>query len=127
MPASPALLRVLIVDDEPHIADTLTLIVRANNYDARAVYSVEAAIDLAETFRPQAVLSDVMMPGKTGIDLAIYMAEKDPACRVLLMSGHNSAIEMMEEALKLGHTQTVLQKPVNPTDILGFLAGCRQA
>jgi len=57
-----------------------------------------------------------------GIELAICLAEQQPDCRVLLVSGNPRAFDLMEEAAQHGHHHTMLSKPVNPEQILQFLS-----
>jgi CheY-like chemotaxis protein len=120
----PKRLRVLIVDNERVIADTLAFIVEASGHCVRKAYGGIAATIIATAFRPHAVISDVMMPGMDGFELAEWLEEHQPACRVLLVSGHTGTIARADEAARAGHPRTVLPKPVHPTEILNFLSTC---
>lgn len=86
MPAFSNFVRVLVVDDEGVIADTLATILRARGYKARAVYSADEAIRLAAEFRPNALITDVVMSGMDGHQLAAHFAERYPDCKVMLIS-----------------------------------------
>src|SRR6185437_5556787 len=79
-------LRVLVVDDDRVITDTLVTILSARRYRVRAAYSAEDAIAEAAQFMPDALITDIVMPGKDGHELAAYFAEHHPACKVMLMS-----------------------------------------
>ena len=70
--------RVLIVDDERNIADTLAMVFKMKGHEAIAAYSAESAVELIETFEPDIVLSDVIMGRMTGVDLAIYLSRARP-------------------------------------------------
>ncbi|HSY13014.1 MAG TPA: response regulator, partial [Verrucomicrobiae bacterium] len=63
--------RVLVVDDEQVIADTLAKILDLNGYDASAVYTGTAAVESARSLKPDLVISDVIMPDMNGIEAAI--------------------------------------------------------
>jgi DNA-binding NtrC family response regulator len=117
-------LRVLVVDDEKVIADSLAMILKTRGYRSRAVYDAEEAITAADEFQPNAVISDVVMPGMNGVDLAVYFEHQFPECKVLLISGNAAAGPMLEESAKHGHLHTILAKPVHPGQILEFLASC---
>jgi CheY-like chemotaxis protein len=80
-------LRVLVVDDERLVADTLVMIAKFAGHTARAAYSGEEAAQIADEFMPQVCVSDVMMPGMIGIELADWLEEHHPDCRLLLISG----------------------------------------
>jgi CheY-like chemotaxis protein len=111
-------MRVLIVDDEQVIADTMGVILRSRGFVARAVYSAENALLAIEDFRPVVVISDIMMPGMNGIDLAIQIGIQHPDCKVLLLSGNPAAGELLDESLAKGHVHIVLAKPVHPEELL---------
>jgi len=106
--------RILIVDDEANIADTLQLIFKMKRYDARVAYSAEGAIELIAEWRPDLAVLDVILPEMNGIDLAIVIKANHPACHVLLFSGHANTAMLLEEAGKKGHQFEVLAKPVYP-------------
>jgi DNA-binding NtrC family response regulator len=53
--------RVLIVDDEQNIANTLAMVFKIKGHEALAVYNAESAVEAIETFEPDVVLSDVIM------------------------------------------------------------------
>ena len=116
------LTKVLIVDDEHLIADSLATILKSRGYAARAAYDALEALTLADDARPDALISDVMMPGMNGIELSLRFAQQYPGCKVLLISGHVETAALLAESESRGHFHKVLAKPVHPIDILDFLA-----
>ena len=106
--------RILIVDDEVAIADTLALIFRTQHYEVRAAYSAECAIEIIAEWRPDLAIIDVMLPEMNGIDLAIVIKANYRGCHVLLFSGHSNTAMLLEEAVRKGHQFEVLAKPVHP-------------
>jgi DNA-binding NtrC family response regulator len=115
---------VLVVDDERVIADTLAMILRTKGHDSRAVYDAEAAIAVAAEFDPDALITDVVMPGMNGIELTTYFAHHFPECKVLLMSGNAATTGLLEDAQRHGHCLEFFSKPLQPEDVLRFLATC---
>ena len=111
--------RVLVVDDEKVIADSYALILRHENFDVRAVYSAEEAVAILPAFQPGIVVSDIVMGAMSGFDLAIYLAEHCPTCRVILISGH--AFHEPEVARTIKHGFEFLAKPVHLPDLLARL------
>jgi CheY-like chemotaxis protein len=109
---------VLVVDDERIIADTLSIILRKHGYEVLTAYNGATALDLAYDTPPDLLLSDVVMPGMTGIELAIILTKAMPACKVLLFSGQASTVDLLVTAQAFGHDFNVMTKPVHPTDIL---------
>jgi len=106
--------RILIVDDEVAIADTLAIIFRTQHYEVRVAYSAEDAIEVIAEWRPDLAIIDVMLPEMNGIDLAIVTKANYRGCHVLLFSGHANTALLLEEAVKKGHQFEVLAKPVHP-------------
>lgn len=118
MPMPKSTRRILIVDDEAAIADTLALIFKTQHYDARTAYSAERAIEILAEWRPDLSILDVILPEMNGIDLAIVIKANYPSCHVLLFSGHANTAMLLEEAGRKGHQFEVLAKPVHPNLML---------
>ena len=113
--------RVLVADDERVIADTLAMILNQSGFEARAVYSGEKALELAESFQPDMLISDVIMADLNGIDAAIRIRVLLPKIKILLFSGQAATADLLEKARKDGHEFDILAKPVHPQDLLARL------
>lgn len=113
--------RVLIADDERIIADSLAMILSRSGFDARAVYSGEMLIEMARNFRPDMLVTDVIMPGITGIEAAIMIHKILPACKILLFSGQAATADLLELARARNHEFELLVKPIHPTDLISRL------
>jgi CheY-like chemotaxis protein len=121
MPGAAPISRVLVVDDEHLVADTLVLILKGKGFDARAAYSGEEAAEISLTWAPDAVITDVVMGPMDGASLAIYLSQALPNCKVLLMSGNPATIDLLSSAKSQGHDFPIVAKPSPPDDILEFL------
>jgi CheY-like chemotaxis protein len=110
--------RVIVVDDEQVIANTLAIILNDAGYEARRVFSGEKAVELMETFSPDVLIVDVIMPGMTGIEVAIIVRDKLPACKILLFSGQAATSDLLDEARSRGYEFEILVKPIHPFDVL---------
>ena len=121
--ATPSKRKVLVADDEQVIANTLAIILNQAGFEARAVYSGEAAIEALDSFQPDMLITDVIMTGITGIDAAIAARARLPRCKVLLFSGQAATSGLLDQARLQGHEFEVLAKPVHPTDLLAKLRG----
>ncbi len=113
--------RVLVVDDEQVIADTLAKILDLNGYDASAVYTGTAAVESARSLQPDLIISDVIMPDMNGIEAAISIRGFLPCCKILLFSGQAATADLLENARAQGHEFEILAKPVHPSDLLAKL------
>ena len=118
---------VLIVDDEQVIADTLSIILRKNGFSTLTAYDGKSALELARTASPELLISDVVMPGMTGVELAIALTLMVPGCKVLLFSGQAATVDLLENAREAGYNFTTLAKPVHPTDMLRRISECLAA
>ncbi len=118
-------LKVLIADDERIIANTLALILNTSGYEAKAVYSGEKAVEVASEMNPDVLICDVILGGISGIDVAIHVAQHQPACKVVLFSGQAATADLLERAEADGHHFEILAKPIHPKVLLEYLARCK--
>lgn len=123
---SPAIkAKVLVVDDERLIADSLAAILHSKGYDVKALYDGKSALEACQCGAPDCIISDVMMPGINGVDLAITVRQRFPQCRILLFSGQAATTDIMEQVRTTGYEFELLTKPVHPTDLLARLENRR--
>jgi len=106
--------RVLIVDDEKSISDSLGLVFSARGYEVRVAYTAEQALEMSVIWRPRLAIVDVVLPKMSGIDLAILFKEILPDCHVILFSGQLITEELAVEASRRGHEFDIVPKPVGP-------------
>jgi CheY-like chemotaxis protein len=78
--------RVLVVDDEPDVVETMRDIVQALGYEASSASSGEAAMMMMATIQPHVILLDLMMPGISGLEALIYFREHHPAVPVIIIT-----------------------------------------
>ena len=83
----PQPVTVYVVDDEPVISSTLTAILNVSGFQATGFTSAKDALQAAESEGPSLLISDVVMPGMNGVDLAIHLKSICPDCKILLFSG----------------------------------------
>ena len=120
-PDDPAIKRrpiVLIVDDEHLIADTLAEILSDKGFEASAVYNPRHAIEQIRQLCPDIVITDVLMPGMNGIELAKLVRNTCPDTRILLVSGQAGTAELVERAKREGYSFEMLAKPIGPEALL---------
>lgn len=110
--------KVLVADDERVIADTLAMILNQSGFEARAAYSSEKALELVPEFKPDMLISDVIMGELNGIDAAIQIRAILPNIKILLFSGQAATADLLEKARAQGYEFEILAKPVHPQDLL---------
>jgi DNA-binding NtrC family response regulator len=110
--------RILIVDDERGVRESLAAVFTQSGYATKTASSAESAIEVVAEWEPQLAILDVDLPKMNGIDLAIALKRGHPACRVLLFSGHPHTLDLLAEANTQGHIFEILAKPAHPTVML---------
>lgn len=121
------LTRVLVVDDDHAIADSLSVILQVKGYAVRVAYSAEEGIAITECFKPDALVADIVMPGgMSGIEMAAHFAKHHPLCKVLLVSGDINVIALVRHLARRVRYHAILSKPYHPAEILRAVAGCER-
>jgi CheY-like chemotaxis protein len=111
--------RVLVVDDDRLVADTLALIFVKSGFTARAAYSADEALELARVFTPDLLLCDVTMPGRDGLALVCDITREFPSCRIIVLTGFYSNLKSVrEQSNRLARPVGILTKPCQPSDLL---------
>ena len=117
--------RVLVVDDDAVVADTLVMALNTSGFDATAAYSGARALELARESSFDNVVTDVMMEPMNGIQAALAISQLHPECQVLLISGNERTAQLLQDAIDAGHEFSILAKPVHPSAILDHLRARR--
>lgn len=113
---------VMVVDDESSIADTLAEILSRSGYNTVAAYDGDSALETALLNPPEMLITDVVLPGMSGVELAITMRRIFPDCKIILFSGQASTADLLAAASREGHQFTLLSKPIHPADLLARIA-----
>ncbi len=113
--------KVLIVDDESTIAETLVEILNGEGFEAIAASAGDSALASAQTFGPDIVISDVVMPGMSGVELGIELRRILPRCRIILFSGQTATVDLLREARKHGHEFEIVAKPIKPQTLISMI------
>lgn len=109
---------VLIVDDEPLIADTLADILNDGNFMAVALYDGASALDWVRSTSIDILITDVVMPGINGVELAKAIKSISPKTRIVLLSGQAYARDLTQQARHEGYSFELWSKPMHPEDLL---------
>ena len=117
-PALPDAVRLLLVEDEPEVRDQLARLLDAQGFHAMPVASAaEARVTLSTDPRIAGVVSDVMMPGETGLAFAAWLRQHHPKLPLLLISGHTGT-ELDRDA-RANPEYELLRKPFTGADLAG--------
>ena len=109
--------KVLLVDDEPLIAQSLAKIFRNYGFVAESATNAKDALLKLDTFHPNVLITDILMPEVDGIDLALEVAARQPSCKIILFSGHAEHADLNK--LKAAEIPFLLiSKPLSPTMLM---------
>jgi PAS domain S-box-containing protein len=115
-------LRILVVDDNINAADSLATLLELAGHEVRVAYEGEAAVLVAEAFKPQVVLLDIGMPGMDGYEVGRLLRQKPQTRSALLIAitgwGGPEDLRRSKEAGFDHH----LVKPVEPAALQRLLA-----
>ena len=113
--------KVMVIDDQRLIADTLAQILNQNGYEASPAYSGEAAMEVIHQSEPDLVLSDVRMNKLDGIQTALRIRILHPNCRIILFSASHISDE---DQARIDECEfEFLHRPLHPKDLLNHLRG----
>jgi two-component system response regulator HydG len=111
--------RVLLVDDEMGILNSLEILLRREGFDVTPISSGKEALARLEEASPDVVLTDIRMPGATGLDVLQKAREVDPEIAVILMTAQAS-LQSAVQAVNAGAFH-YLQKPFANDELLSLL------
>ncbi len=111
--------RILVVDDDQLVADTLTLVFKANGYESEAVYSAADGLARARTFNPLLMLCDISMPETNGLQLAEALHREMPDCKLIMLTAYASnAVKVEQHVSRTRRPLKLLSKPCRPELLL---------
>ena len=110
--------KVLVVDDERLLADTTAAILRRSGFETKTAYDGFGALDAMASFHPHCLLTDIMMPGMNGMELAIAVTKIHPNTKVVLFSGQAGIADLLAKSKGEGFEFPLLAKPVHPAKLV---------
>ncbi len=115
-------LRVLVVEDDPVVAESMVVALELEGYQVRSAAAAEAALDMITEFRPQVALIDIGLPGQDGHALADRICRRTDCANLIMIAvsgyGHAEAVQRSRQA---GFEQHLV-KPVDPQKLFALLA-----
>jgi len=112
-------LKILVVDDDIDVADSLADVLELKAHDVTTVYDSREAIKVFKRQEFDIAFMDVMMPGKNGVESFLEIKKAKPDAHVVMMTGF-SVQHLLDEALEQG-AAGVLHKPVAVDDVMALI------
>lgn len=116
---TPVVRRILVVDDEAGIRDLCARVLKRNGFDVTLASSGEEAVKYLKTAPYDIVISDIRMPGISGIDVLTAAKALYPEIAVILITGFGAS-EVAERASQAG-VYRILNKPFDTLELLGMV------
>lgn len=110
--------RVLVVDDQKLIADTIREILVDAGFEVQAAYDGKTALEIANRFHPDVLLADILMPFMNGVQLAISFRRSYPETKAFLFSGQAGIAEILRESRQQGFEFELIAKPIHPDKLI---------
>lgn len=109
---------VFVIDDQPTVADTVSLVLRQAGCEVTTFYDAAPALQPALELHPDVVVTDYSMPNMDGLALATWLKEHCPTCKVVIISGQAGFM-----AANASSGLMLLQKPVDPGTLIEAVKG----
>lgn len=94
-------LNILLVDDEDHLQEVLGLLLELDGHKVTTAYNGQEALEKAKNNKFDLVVTDLKMPGMTGLEMAKEFKNTNPDIHIIMITGYPT-VETATEALKLG-------------------------
>jgi DNA-binding response OmpR family regulator len=108
----------LVVDDDPLITSTLAAILNGSGLAVMTAHDGPSALDTARLIPPEILISDLVIPGMDGFELALQITAATSDCEVILFAGNTTGFNLGTLMRSLKRDFTILAKPVHPADLL---------
>lgn len=109
--------KVLIIEDDKMIKTILQFILNREGYQTDFAIEGKEGMEKLRSFNPDAVITDVMLPYRSGIEIVSLSKQLNPNRPVFVVSTLGNESTTVERAIEQGATE-VLSKPFNPEDII---------
>lgn len=111
---------ILVIDDEPSVADALKLILTDSGYDVGVGMTGADGLEKLRNRRFDLVITDIRLPDISGLDILHHLARSHPGVLAIVITAHYTP-ELAAESLRLGAV-SVLAKPFSPSDLLTVIS-----
>jgi CheY-like chemotaxis protein len=114
--------KILVVDDNQELTAILEIILEGAGYEVRSANDGCDGFRTYMRFKPDLVLTDLHMPGKSGIELMKVIRNENPQVRTIYMSGELSRFRSSLEEERKKYRVSVLQKPFSKLELIKLIS-----
>jgi len=109
--------KILIIEDDELMLNILQFILKKENYEIIIAKDGQVGIEKISQHVPDLVITDVMLPYKTGLEIVNYIKKDFPRIPVIVLSALGEEVRTVDEAFHLG-ADDFIAKPFNPIELL---------
>ena len=114
---------ILVVDDEPHLYNALSRILKKPGYEVITTLNGESALQLVQEKRPDVILLDIMMPGIDGMEVCRRVRKLSPATKIIYFSAKAELIHTLKLRASRDGADAFIIKPASGKQILSKVSG----
>lgn len=114
-----------VVDDDAAMRDSLAFLLDVNGFTSQVYESADALLKVVGVEAAKCIVSDIRMPGMTGVELVRKLRGRGSRCPVILITGHGD-VALAVEAMKAG-ARDFIEKPFDDEALLGAIRSALEA
>jgi two-component system response regulator PilR (NtrC family) len=111
----------LVVDDEPDIRDSIDVILSLEGYEVATAESGDAAVERVKKMPFDLVITDLRMPGKSGVDTLAELKQLNPGLPVIVLTGYAS--DRSTSRCRASGGAQIMRKPLRLAELLTMVQG----
>jgi CheY-like chemotaxis protein len=117
--------KILIIDDDQLVRNTIARILKRKGYELVLADDGRRGLELFQSERPDLVITDIIMPGKEGIETIREMRQINPDAKIIAISGGGRVgnVDFLTMAAKFG-AREIVAKPFEPAELTDTVARC---
>lgn len=108
--------KILIIEDDKMISSLVQFRLKKDGYETLIVMDGNQGVEAIEQFKPDLIITDVMMPYKSGIEVIQFSKKNYPNIPIIVLSSLGEEEQVVLEAFNLG-VEDFVPKPFNPNEL----------
>ncbi|PCE65847.1 response regulator transcription factor [Sediminicola luteus] len=109
--------KIVLIEDESLTVKILEFLLKKEGYDISVAKDGNQGMELYKATRPELVITDIMLPFKSGLEITAYIKEHDPNTPVIILSALGSEKQTLESSKRIG-ADAIIAKPFSKSEVL---------